>query len=157
MARRYEIDELLWLRSSPLVAKPPGLPPIEEWMYVTSSHQPRPLRIPIAKTDLITHLYRPQPDPTTQTKQRNPRDPNNPSETTTNRRPSFFEARHISRGSNSGMPSSRVLRLTEHWRVAAIDLANILCEMVQKTSFLAPRKLPLRHHELVGSVKDRST
>lgn len=34
MARRYEIDELLWLRSSPLVAKPPGLPPIEEWMYV---------------------------------------------------------------------------------------------------------------------------
>lgn len=34
MARRYEIDELMWLRSSPLVAKPPGLPPIEEWMYV---------------------------------------------------------------------------------------------------------------------------
>ncbi|KAF3384644.1 hypothetical protein F1880_002435 [Penicillium rolfsii] len=75
MARRYEIDELLWLRSSPLVAKPPGLPPIEEWM--------------------------PQPDPTTQNKQRPSRDPNNPSETTTNRRPSFFEARHISRGSNS--------------------------------------------------------
>ncbi|KAJ5587532.1 uncharacterized protein N7459_003297 [Penicillium hispanicum] len=75
MARRYEIDELLWLRSSPLVAKPPGLPPIEEWM--------------------------PQPDPTTQRKQQTPRDPNNPSETTTNRRPSFFEARHISRGSNS--------------------------------------------------------
>lgn len=32
MARRYEIDELLKLRSSPLVVKPPGLPPIEEWM-----------------------------------------------------------------------------------------------------------------------------
>ncbi|KAJ5091928.1 hypothetical protein NUU61_006798 [Penicillium alfredii] len=75
MARRYEIEELLWLRSSPLVAKPPGLPPIEEWM--------------------------PQPDPTTQRKQQNPRDHNNPSETSTNRRPSFFEARHISRGSNS--------------------------------------------------------
>ncbi|KAJ5599458.1 hypothetical protein N7450_000525 [Penicillium hetheringtonii] len=75
MARRYEIDELIWLRSSPLVAKPPGLPPIEEWM--------------------------PQPDPTTQRKQQTTRDPNNPSESTTNRRPSFFEARHISRGSNS--------------------------------------------------------
>jgi hypothetical protein len=37
MARRYEIDELLWLRGSPLVAKPPGLPPIEEWMYVNST------------------------------------------------------------------------------------------------------------------------
>ncbi|KAJ5397379.1 hypothetical protein N7509_005492 [Penicillium cosmopolitanum] len=75
MARRYKIDELIWLRDSPLVAKPPGLPPIEEWM--------------------------PQPDPTTQRKQPTTRDPNNPSETTTNRRPSFFEARHISRGSNS--------------------------------------------------------
>ncbi|KAJ5401512.1 uncharacterized protein N7487_007408 [Penicillium crustosum] len=32
MARRYEIDELIWLRGSPLVAKPPGLPPIEEWI-----------------------------------------------------------------------------------------------------------------------------
>lgn len=32
MARRYEIDELIKLRSSPLVVKPPGLPPIEEWM-----------------------------------------------------------------------------------------------------------------------------
>lgn len=102
MARRYEIDELLWLRSSPLVAKPPGLPPIEEWMYVHEFSQPRPLRIPIASADLISPLYRPQPDPTTQTKQRNSRDSNNPSETTSNRRPSFFEARHISRGSNSG-------------------------------------------------------
>jgi len=36
MARRYQIDELLWLRSSPLVTKPSGLPPIEEWMYVSS-------------------------------------------------------------------------------------------------------------------------
>jgi hypothetical protein len=54
MARRYEIDELLWLRSSPLVAKPPGLPPIEEWMYVREFSQPRPLHIPTAKTDLIT-------------------------------------------------------------------------------------------------------
>lgn len=40
MARRYEIDELLWLRSSPLVAKPPGLPPLEEWMYVNSPSLP---------------------------------------------------------------------------------------------------------------------
>ncbi|CAG8007952.1 unnamed protein product [Penicillium nalgiovense] len=76
MARRYEIDELIWLRDSPLVAKPPGLPPIEEWM--------------------------PQPDPTTtQRKPHGTRDANNPTETGTNRRPSFFEAKHISRGSNS--------------------------------------------------------
>ncbi|KAL4872503.1 hypothetical protein BDV12DRAFT_161712 [Aspergillus spectabilis] len=32
MARRYEIDELLWLRSSPLVTRPANLPPVEEWM-----------------------------------------------------------------------------------------------------------------------------
>ncbi|KAL9127792.1 MAG: hypothetical protein Q9217_003398 [Psora testacea] len=33
MARRYAHDELIQLRSSPLVpAKPPGLPPVEEWM-----------------------------------------------------------------------------------------------------------------------------
>jgi hypothetical protein len=32
MARRYEIEELLWLRNSPLVTKPDKLPPIEEWM-----------------------------------------------------------------------------------------------------------------------------
>ncbi|KAJ5489133.1 hypothetical protein N7539_004023 [Penicillium diatomitis] len=75
MARRYEVEELLWLRSSPLVAKPPGLPPIEEWM--------------------------PQPDTTTQTKQRTPRETNSSGEATTNRRPSFFEARHMARGSNS--------------------------------------------------------
>ncbi|KAJ5121341.1 uncharacterized protein N7515_009302 [Penicillium bovifimosum] len=76
MARRYEIDELLWLRDSPLVAKPPGLPPLEEWM--------------------------PQPDPTTtQRKTHTTRDTNNPSETNTNRRPSFFEPKHISRNSNS--------------------------------------------------------
>jgi hypothetical protein len=37
MARRYEIAELLWLRESPLVAKPSGLPPIEEWMYVAAA------------------------------------------------------------------------------------------------------------------------
>ncbi|KAJ5946289.1 hypothetical protein N7454_003128 [Penicillium verhagenii] len=67
MARRYEIDELLWLRESPLVIKPPGLPPIEEWM--------------------------PQPDTTTQRKQQTTRDPNNPNEppTTTTRRGSFLK------------------------------------------------------------------
>ncbi|KAJ5797125.1 uncharacterized protein N7518_005665 [Penicillium psychrosexuale] len=76
MARRYEIDELIWLRGSPLVAKPAGLPPMEEWM--------------------------PQPDQTTtQRKTHGTRDVNSPAETGTNRRPSFFEAKHISRGSNS--------------------------------------------------------
>jgi hypothetical protein len=38
----------------------------------------------------------------------------------------------------------------------AIELANLTCEMVQKTSSLVRQKLPLRHHELVGSVKGRS-
>ncbi|RAK99389.1 uncharacterized protein BO80DRAFT_426643 [Aspergillus ibericus CBS 121593] len=75
MARRYQIDELLWLRSSPLVTKPPTLPSVEEWMG-------------------------PIPDPATQRKITNPRDPNNPHETTP-RRPSIFETRHISRGSAS--------------------------------------------------------
>ncbi|KAL2861242.1 uncharacterized protein BJX67DRAFT_391532 [Aspergillus lucknowensis] len=32
MARRYEINELLWLRSSPLVTRPANLPPVEDWM-----------------------------------------------------------------------------------------------------------------------------
>ncbi|KAK5806355.1 hypothetical protein VI817_000613 [Penicillium citrinum] len=100
MARRYEIDELIWLRSSPLVAKPPGLPPIEEWIYFL-------LRVSLLlssspKLTILCLCIRPQPDPTTQRKQQTTRDPNNPSESTTNRRPSFFEARHISRGSNSG-------------------------------------------------------
>ncbi|KAI9928384.1 hypothetical protein ASPWEDRAFT_107701 [Aspergillus wentii DTO 134E9] len=74
MARRYEIDELLWLRSSPLVTKPASLPPVEEWMG-------------------------PIPEPTTQRKTST--NPNNPNEAITNRRPSLFETRHISRGSNS--------------------------------------------------------
>ncbi|KAE8147932.1 hypothetical protein BDV25DRAFT_25579 [Aspergillus avenaceus] len=75
MARRYQIDELIWLRSSPLVTKPTSLPPVEEWMG-------------------------PIPDPTTQRKTTAPRDPNNPNETTP-RRSSIFESRHISRNSNS--------------------------------------------------------
>ncbi|EAW12931.1 uncharacterized protein ACLA_013680 [Aspergillus clavatus NRRL 1] len=75
MARRYEIDELLWLRSSPLVSKPAGLPPIDEWMG-------------------------PIPDSTVPRKPTNTRDPTNPNEATP-RRPSLFETRHISRNSNS--------------------------------------------------------
>lgn len=104
MARRYEIDELLWLRSSPLVAKPPGLPPIEEWMYGPPSRlagRPQDHR----KTNPGVSL-RPQPDPTTQQRKQSTRDSNNPPETTTARRPSFFEPRHISRGSNSGITYS---------------------------------------------------
>ncbi|RMJ21839.1 hypothetical protein PHISP_07287, partial [Aspergillus sp. HF37] len=75
MARRYQVDELLALRSSPLVEKPANLPPAEEWMGP------------------------PIPDPRKTT---NPRDPANPNESTaSNRRPSLFESRHVSRGSNS--------------------------------------------------------
>ena len=32
MAVRYTPDELIHLRESPLVVKPPGLPPAEQWM-----------------------------------------------------------------------------------------------------------------------------
>lgn len=32
MQGRYEVADLLKLRQSPLVAKPKGLPPVEEWM-----------------------------------------------------------------------------------------------------------------------------
>ncbi|ODM17844.1 hypothetical protein SI65_06632 [Aspergillus cristatus] len=41
MARRYEIDELLWLRSSPLVTKPASLPPVEEWMGPLPERKPK--------------------------------------------------------------------------------------------------------------------
>ena len=66
---------------------------------------------PAALWATLTHVatHRPQPDPTTQRKQQNTRDPHNPSDTPTTRRPSLFEARHISRGSNSGAPSSGTL------------------------------------------------
>jgi hypothetical protein len=39
MSRRYSVDELLRLKASPLVCKPDGLQPIEEWMgyYVSLS------------------------------------------------------------------------------------------------------------------------
>ncbi|CEL03083.1 hypothetical protein ASPCAL04241 [Aspergillus calidoustus] len=50
MARRYDIDELLWLRSSPLVTRPANLPPVEDWMG-------------------------PLPDPTTQRKSSNNAEP----------------------------------------------------------------------------------
>ncbi|OKL60911.1 hypothetical protein UA08_03559 [Talaromyces atroroseus] len=74
MARRYEIEELLWLRDSPLVIRPDKLPPLEEWMG-------------------------PIPDPTA--RKQNHRDQNQADSTTTPRRPSLFEPRHISRNSNS--------------------------------------------------------
>lgn len=73
MARRYDIEELLWLRDSPLVTKPDKLPPIEEWMG-------------------------PIPDPTT--RRLNHRDQTQ-TENGTPRRPSLFETGHISRKSNS--------------------------------------------------------
>ncbi|KAK2747543.1 hypothetical protein FQN57_002036 [Myotisia sp. PD_48] len=77
MALRYQVDELLRLRESPLVTKPDGLPPIEEWMG-------------------------PIPDPSTQKKQNSSRDQPNQTETTSTRRPSLLDNRHhISRLSNS--------------------------------------------------------
>lgn len=30
--RRYDVDELKYLQSSPLVVKPTGLPPADQWM-----------------------------------------------------------------------------------------------------------------------------
>ena len=32
MSRRYNVDELLRLRASPLIQKPDNLAPVEEWM-----------------------------------------------------------------------------------------------------------------------------
>ncbi|KAK2766739.1 hypothetical protein FQN54_006053 [Arachnomyces sp. PD_36] len=73
MARRYQTDELLRLSASPLAVKPDSLPPAEEWMG-------------------------PIPDPATLKKNTHGRDNSN-QETTTGRRPSVFENRHTSRGS----------------------------------------------------------
>ncbi|PGH26829.1 hypothetical protein AJ80_01409 [Polytolypa hystricis UAMH7299] len=76
MAIRYEIDELLQLRESPLVTKPDSLPPVEEWMG-------------------------PIPDPNAlQKKHSNSRDHQGQPETP-NKRSSLFEPRHLSRSSNS--------------------------------------------------------
>ncbi|WEW57764.1 hypothetical protein PRK78_003231 [Emydomyces testavorans] len=71
---RYQPEELLRLRESPLVVKPDSLPPIEEWMG-------------------------PLPDPSVQKK--NARDQGSQLETTNQRRSGLFESRHISRTSNS--------------------------------------------------------
>ncbi|KAL8823128.1 MAG: hypothetical protein Q9191_006152, partial [Dirinaria sp. TL-2023a] len=38
MARRYQREELLRLRASPLVEKPANLPPLEEWMGAQPDH-----------------------------------------------------------------------------------------------------------------------
>ncbi|KAL1955520.1 hypothetical protein VTO42DRAFT_8474 [Malbranchea cinnamomea] len=75
MARRYTTEELLRLRDSPLVVKPDSLPPVEEWMG------------PLA-------------DPASHKKHQNSRDQSHQTDST-NRRPSLFESRHISRTSNS--------------------------------------------------------
>lgn len=74
-------------------------------------------------TDHIFRSNRPQPDPITQRKQQTPREPNNPTETATNRRPSFFEARHIARGSNSGI---HIALVCPSW-LAAVDLGEKPC------------------------------
>lgn len=55
---------------------------LDSWLYV-------------ADGVTLTGLTRPLPE-------RKPKDPNNQNDTTTNRRPSLFETRHASRGSNSG-------------------------------------------------------
>lgn len=57
------------------------------------------LRYP--ETDAVILRASPIPDPATQRKATNSRDPNNPHESTP-RRPSLFETRHVSRNSNSG-------------------------------------------------------
>ncbi|KAK2875019.1 hypothetical protein FQN49_001861, partial [Arthroderma sp. PD_2] len=77
MARRYAQEELLHLRESPLVVKPDGLLPIEEWMG-------------------------PLLDTSTQKKHATSKEQTSQTESTaTARRSSFFEPRHISRSSNS--------------------------------------------------------
>jgi len=38
MAFRYTPEELIFLRESPLVVKPPALPPSEQWMGYDNFH-----------------------------------------------------------------------------------------------------------------------
>ena len=58
MARPYALDELLKLRQSPLVRKPSGLPPVEEWMgYVLLRQQLNKIARLIFTTDLsLNHV-----------------------------------------------------------------------------------------------------
>ncbi|KAI9797421.1 MAG: hypothetical protein M1833_005460 [Piccolia ochrophora] len=78
MGRHYNADELLHLRQSPLVARPHGLPPSEEWMGSTLDRSTNKPPMTRAKTDDQTS-YNDSP----------------------NRRPSLFDARNISRGSST--------------------------------------------------------
>ncbi|KAH8696117.1 hypothetical protein BGW36DRAFT_428141 [Talaromyces proteolyticus] len=102
MARRYEIEELLWLRNSPLVTKPDKLPPAEEWMG-------------------------PIPDPATR-RPTNGRDQAQNENST--RRPSLFETpRHISRNSNSedivlGPPKTAFSSATRMFGKGSIDATD---------------------------------
>ncbi|KAL8686150.1 MAG: hypothetical protein Q9218_007312, partial [Villophora microphyllina] len=76
MARRYTRGELEHLRASPLVARPPRLPPIEEWMG-------------------------PLPDPNQKKAPNRGKNEETPAHDGNSRRPMF--ERHMSRGSSNGM------------------------------------------------------
>ncbi|CUS15762.1 unnamed protein product [Tuber aestivum] len=80
--RRYEIEELLSLRDSPLVQKPASLPPIEEWMGTPPTVRPQTTRSRADGDSLLA----------------NHEDGAKIGMTST-RRPSLFETRHLSRPS----------------------------------------------------------
>ncbi|MCJ1405313.1 hypothetical protein MMC11_008540 [Xylographa trunciseda] len=85
MSRKYSAAELMRLRESPLVCKPASLPSTEEWMGPPQEQNQRKPAMNRAKTE----------DPAAYSEISGPR-------------PSLYETRHMSRGSNT-VPSEIIL------------------------------------------------
>ncbi|RPB29377.1 hypothetical protein L211DRAFT_8984 [Terfezia boudieri ATCC MYA-4762] len=93
--RRYCIDELLALRDSPLVQKPDGLPPIEEWMGPPAAQVPRAAGRGIAGQGTRDQVTRARTDGDLHANG----DENGPKAMGLNRRTSMFDNRLTSRSS----------------------------------------------------------
>lgn len=88
------------------MVKPDGLPPIEEWMgYVfTAFLTPSLILAWLSNANGYLPTHRPLVDASTQKKHTASKEQTNQTESTASaRRSSFFEPRHLSRSSNSGM------------------------------------------------------
>lgn len=92
MSIRYSSDELHFLRDSPLVVKPPGLPPVEQWMGSAQT--------PPSRADRESTLNRAQADPSARNAaKQNDKLRNYESDLTADKRPA--PERHVSRNSAS--------------------------------------------------------
>ncbi|TVY83795.1 hypothetical protein LSUE1_G001902 [Lachnellula suecica] len=60
MAIRYTPDELKYLRDSPLVVKPPGLPPAEQWMGAPADSTHQANRRPVAERHISRNSANPE-------------------------------------------------------------------------------------------------